>query len=223
MTKPPPVDFTRTRAAIAAYDAGWERRAMLPTAAHQAAEVEAQRPVREAFAADTADRNTREQAMQAQLQWIREWATQPAPTPPKATRGASAILLSSTDPTGDYLAPVLTEITGDTADALGVAGIEVACYMPCPVLWGGDFAPCDPTSTATAEDCEPPPQPGAAPVAYRVTRAWYEDTGPDMGPGELEAWVDAWKRDLASVIHDHLLDRACAAAEQRAEMMAGGL
>ena len=50
MTKPPPVDLHRTRAAIAAYDAGWERRA-IPTAAHRGAEVEAQRPVREAFAA----------------------------------------------------------------------------------------------------------------------------------------------------------------------------
>lgn len=225
MTKPPPADFTRTRAAIAAYDAGWERRAMLPTAAHQAAEADALRAVREAFAADTADRNTRDQAMQAQLSWIREWATQPAPTPPKATRGASAILLSSTDPTGAYMPPALTEITGDTADALGVAGLEVECFMPYPSfaemeVWGGDYAPCDPTSTATTEDCEPPPQ-GAAPVAYRVTRAWYDDAGPDMGSVELAAWVAAWERDLASVIHDHLLDRACSAAEQRAEMMAG--
>ena len=131
-----------------------------------------------------------------------------------------AILLSPTDPTGDYMAPVTAEITGDTADALGVAGLEVACFMPHAVLWGCDFAPCDPTSTVTAEDCEPPPQ-GVAPVAYRVLRAWYEDDGPDMGPGDLAAWVDVWKRDLASVIHGHLLDRACAAAEQRAEMMAG--
>lgn len=142
------------------------------------------------------------------------------------TKPPPAILLSSTDPTGDYLAPVLTEITGDTADALGVAGIEVECFMPYPSfaemdVWGGDYAPLDPTSTATAEDCEPPPQPGAAPVAYRVTRAWYDDRGPDMGSVELAAWVDAWKRDLAGIIHEHLLDRACSAAEQRAEMMAG--
>ena len=144
------------------------------------------------------------------------------------TKPPPAILLSSADITGDYLTPTTAEITGATADALGVAGLEVQCFMPYPTfaemdVWGGDYAPCDPASPASPEDCEPPPQPGTAPVGYRVVRAWYEDDGDDMGQGELAAWVDAWKRDLASIIHDHLLDRACSAAEQRTEMMAGGL
>ena len=134
------------------------------------------------------------------------------------TKPPPAILLSSTDPTGDYLAPSTTEITGATADALGVAGIEVACYMPYPTFAEMDVWD-DGTDHSLTGDAPTPPPP--APVAYRVLRAWYGDTGPDMGPGDLAAWVDAWKRDLATIIHDHLLDRACAAAEQRAEMMAG--
>ena len=125
-----------------------------------------------------------------------------------------AILLSSTDPTGEYLAPVLTEITGDTADALGVAGIEVECFMPYPSFAEMDVWDDGADHSLTGDAPTPPPP---APVAYRVTRAWYDDAGPDMGSVELAAWVDAWKRDLASMIHECLLDRACSAAEQAHE------
>lgn len=130
-----------------------------------------------------------------------------------------AILFFSTDPTGDYLAPTTAEITGDTADALGVAGIEVACYMPYPTFAEMEVWDDGADHSLTGDAPAPPPP---APVGYRVTRAWYEDDGDDMGQGELAAWIDAWKRDLAGIIHEHLMDRACSAAEQRAEM-AGGL
>lgn len=70
--KDEPLNLLRTRDALAAYDAGWEQRASRDT--YKAEEAAALLAVREAFAADTADRNTREQAMQAQLEWIREWA-----------------------------------------------------------------------------------------------------------------------------------------------------
>lgn len=136
------------------------------------------------------------------------------------TKPPPAILLSPTDPTGEYLAPVLTEITGATADALGVAGLEVQCFMPYPTFAEMDVWD-DGTDHSLTGDAPTPPPP--APVGYLVLRAWYEDDGDDMGEIELAAWVDAWKRDLAGIIYEHLLDRACSAAEQRAEMMAGGL
>lgn len=131
-----------------------------------------------------------------------------------------AILLSSADITGDYLTPTTAEITGATADALGVAGLEVECFMPYPSFAEMEVWDDGVDHSLTGDAPTPPPP---SPVGYRVVRAWYEDDGDDMGEIELAAWVAAWERDLAGIIHEHMMDRACSAAEQRAEMMAGGL
>lgn len=232
MTKPPPAPFSlhATRIALAEYDATFEARAIkhnADTTAWDAAEKSARDAVREAFAKDTADRNTREQAMQAQLSWIREWV---AAAPPPAVvdltphAGRTAILLTTP---GDlalafrgerpYMAPTEHEITGQTADQLGVAGLVVECWMPSPSL--AEMAVWD---DGEGDAPTPPAPPPPAPIVYRVKDAWYDDSGPDMGPGDLAQWVSAWERDLASVIHDHLTDAALQAAEQRAEMRAAG-
>jgi hypothetical protein len=71
-------DFSRTRAALAHYDATYEVRAIEHNddmAAWAAAERAALDEVRRAFCADTCDRNRLDQAMGAQIDWLREWAS----------------------------------------------------------------------------------------------------------------------------------------------------
>lgn len=74
-------DLSRTRAALAHYDATSEARAIehnADMAAWAAAEKAAINEVRRAFHADTADRNRLDQAMSAQLDWLREWVARGA-------------------------------------------------------------------------------------------------------------------------------------------------
>lgn len=71
----PPLDLTRTRAALAAYDAAGEFLEAATTQAEATAVAEAYEAARaavgDAFAADTADRNRPEVARLAGVEWIR--------------------------------------------------------------------------------------------------------------------------------------------------------
>ena len=136
--------------------------------------------------------------------------------------GASAHLLTDPgalvlsfrgDPHYYTLLREAVEVTGYAAELLDVAGLEAEVWWPTGMLGPGAEVWDDGEGDAPAHQL---PAPGA-PVCYRVTRAWYDDAGPDMGSVELAAWVDAWKHDLAAVIHEHLADRACHVAEMRAE------
>ena len=74
-----PRRYPRTRIALAHYDNTWEARAVehnADMAAWTAADRAALNLVREAFFLDTADRNNRDQAMAAQLDWLREWVAE---------------------------------------------------------------------------------------------------------------------------------------------------
>lgn len=74
-----PRRFPRTRVALAHYDATSEARCFEFNASLDiflAADKAALDIVREAFFLDTADRNRRDQAMGAQLDWLREWVAQ---------------------------------------------------------------------------------------------------------------------------------------------------
>jgi hypothetical protein len=75
-----PRRFPRTRVALAHYDATYEARCFehnaLSLEAFMAVDKAALDLVREAFFLDTADRNRRDQAMGAQLDWLREWVAQ---------------------------------------------------------------------------------------------------------------------------------------------------
>ena len=220
MTKPPPVDFTRTRAALAVYDAGWEDRAMLATAAHR-------RQPRQTRCAPSARRSpttllTGTPAIRpcgAQLQWICASGpnrTQPAP-PPKATRSPTARHPPQRHrPHRRIPRPVTrgSQATQRTRSASLASRSPVTCPTPRSLRWTWD----DGTDHSLTGDAPLPP---TGPVAYRVLRAWYGTPAPIWDRVTLRhGWMPG-----ARPRHHHPrpppLDRACAAAEQRAEMMAG--